>query len=88
MANSQGSSAAGPLSSPQAYATPPVYGTGSEGFVDPSWYVDSGASTHVTHDLKSLSQVSEYGGQDALIVGDGSGLKTSHSSNIAFSTQS
>ena len=54
--------------------------------MDPSWYVDSGASTHVTHDMKSLSQISEYGGHDSLIVGDGSGLKITHTGKVVFPT--
>lgn len=36
---------------------------------DPSWYINSGASTHVTYDLSSMSQASKYSGYDWLIVG-------------------
>ena len=38
----------------------------------------------MTHDYKVLSQPSEYGGQDSLVVGDGTGLHISHTSNVTL----
>ncbi|KAL5840022.1 hypothetical protein ACOSQ4_012630 [Xanthoceras sorbifolium] len=34
---------------------------------DPSWYVDSGATYHITSNLNNLSLNSEYKGQDRLV---------------------
>ena len=36
--------------------------------------------------MKSLSQISEYGGPDSLVVGDGLGFKITHTGNVVLST--
>ena len=41
---------------------------------DPSWYFDSGASTHVTNNPDNLSFKSYYNGHDKVTVGNGQGL--------------
>jgi hypothetical protein len=38
------------------------------------WYMDSGASAHVTSDLNAFTSYSPYTGSDKLRVGDGKGL--------------
>lgn len=38
----------------------------------PAWIFDSGASHHVASDRSSLHNISEYGGPDEIILGDGS----------------
>lgn len=45
---------------------------------DPSWYVDSGATAHVTADLANLSLSSDYKGKEKLTVGNGNSLPISH----------
>lgn len=45
---------------------------------DPSWYVDSGATNHLTADLNNLSMHSEFNGDDQIEVGNGMGLTISH----------
>lgn len=51
---------------------PAAFSPRSDGYMLlPPWYVDSGAPAHATNDLKPLSQASEYGGNDSLIVGVG-----------------
>ena len=42
--------------------------------VDPSWYFNNGASTHVTNNLDNLSFKSNYHGHDKVIVGNGQAL--------------
>lgn len=39
------------------------------------WFLDSGATHHVTHDLNNLSKYMPYEGFDALQIGDGTGMK-------------
>lgn len=41
---------------------------------DQGWYVDSGASNHLTPDPQNLQTKTEYNGQEVFHVGNGSGL--------------
>ncbi|KAI3826502.1 hypothetical protein L1987_00550 [Smallanthus sonchifolius] len=43
-----------------------------------NWLLDSGASHHVTNDLKALSLHAPYDGTEELIIGDGSSLTITH----------
>lgn len=54
---------------------------------DQNWYVDSGATNHVTADLQNLSIKSDCKGKGKLIVGNGSELKISHIGDIFLSSQ-
>ena len=42
--------------------------------VDPNWYVDSGATHHLTADIANLAAHSEYQGPDRVRMGNGTGL--------------
>jgi hypothetical protein len=42
------------------------------------WYLDSGATHHVTSDLNNLTTFNTYEGHDTLHVGNGTGLKILH----------
>lgn len=44
-----------------------------------NWYFDSGASTHVTHDLANLSQSQPCHTGDGVLVGNGNSLPIAHS---------
>lgn len=46
--------------------------------VDPAWYVDSGASNHVTAVKENLIEAREYNGKESLAVGNGNELQISH----------
>lgn len=46
--------------------------------------MDNGALTHVSHDLKSLSQAFEYEVTNSLIVGDYNKFKISHVDNLSI----
>jgi len=37
---------------------------------DPAWFIDSGASNHVTTDKVNLHTVKKYEGKEKLLVGD------------------
>ncbi|KAK9144280.1 hypothetical protein Sjap_004183 [Stephania japonica] len=41
---------------------------------DSSWYMDSGASSHITSDPSQLGNCTPYGGNDSLMVGNGTYL--------------
>lgn len=43
-----------------------------------SWFLDSGANSHVTYDLSNLNVGSEYQGTERVHLGNGSGLNISH----------
>ncbi|KAL5766826.1 hypothetical protein ACOSP7_017443 [Xanthoceras sorbifolium] len=45
---------------------------------DPAWYIDSGATNHITADLNNLSLKNEYKGNEKLAVGNGNLLPISH----------
>lgn len=59
---------------------------------DPNWYIDSGASSHITPEAHNLMAKNEYSGQELVHVGNGAGLeinsighsfiKTSHSNHV------
>ncbi|KAH9699266.1 retrovirus-related pol polyprotein from transposon RE1 [Citrus sinensis] len=51
----------------------------SEGdFADQGWYIDSGATHHLTNNLQNLSPAKEYSGNHLLHDGNGQGLHISH----------
>lgn len=41
---------------------------------DNNWYLDSGATNHMTADASTLSQRGDYYGNDQIIVGNGQAL--------------
>lgn len=45
---------------------------------NPSWYVDFGASNHITTDLNNLSIHDAYSGNDQVFIGNGMKLAISH----------
>jgi hypothetical protein len=50
------------------------------------WIMDTGASHHITQDLQQLSLAQPYQGSDQVQVGDGTGLKISHTGQTFIST--
>jgi hypothetical protein len=51
-----------------------------------SWFLDSGATTHVTPDLNCLSSSQPYTGTDVVHMGNGTCLKISHIGSTILST--
>ncbi|PKU65158.1 Retrovirus-related Pol polyprotein from transposon TNT 1-94 [Dendrobium catenatum] len=43
------------------------------------WYLDSGASSHMTNNQDNMTQSSNYNGSDQVIVGDGRAIPIAHS---------
>ncbi|KAL4563337.1 hypothetical protein LXL04_027378 [Taraxacum kok-saghyz] len=58
--------------------TTPVANVTTSSPASPSWLFDTGASNHVTSDRHNLHSVSEYGGPDEVVLGDGTGLPISN----------
>jgi histone deacetylase 1/2 len=46
--------------------------------VDPTWYMDTGATDHITSDLDRLAIREVYNGNERVHVGNGAGLHISH----------
>ncbi|KAJ4768699.1 hypothetical protein LUZ62_079074 [Rhynchospora pubera] len=44
----------------------------------PNWFIDSGATTHVTSDINNLSSYQAYNGSEAVHIGNGTGLFIAH----------
>ena len=54
--------------------------------VDTNWYVDSGASDHVTADLEKMSVRDKYGGHDQVHTTNGSGMRISNIGHASLHT--
>ncbi|OMP03555.1 hypothetical protein CCACVL1_02371 [Corchorus capsularis] len=52
-----------------------------------NWLLDTGASHHVTSEARSLQDLEKYGGNDELVIGDGSGLPITHTGSISIPTK-
>ena len=54
---------------------------------DPNWYLDSGTTHHITHDLTNLNvRADEYQGLDQIHVGNGKSLPIKHIGTSQLST--
>ncbi|KAL9425249.1 hypothetical protein AB3S75_032230 [Citrus x aurantiifolia] len=63
----------------QSQAPRAAFLTTSEGeMADQGWYIDSGATHHLTNNLQNLNLGKEYSGNQLLHVGNGQGLYISH----------
>lgn len=52
------------------------------------WYLDFGATNHVTANLGNLSLHSDYSSNDSVAVGNGKGLPISHIGSTTFTHDS
>ena len=53
---------------------------------DSSWYLDSGATNHITVDLNNLSLQHDYKGKDKITIGHGHTLSISHTGSTLISS--
>lgn len=51
---------------------------------DSHWIMDSGTTHHLTSDLHNLNLHKPYNGDDAVVIGDGTGLKISHTGSLSL----
>jgi hypothetical protein len=56
--------------------------------VDPNWYVDTGATNHITSDLERLATKERYTGGDQILVANGAGLSITHIGNSFIASSS
>ena len=54
--------------------------------VDPNWYLDTGATDHITSDLDRLAIRERYHGGEKVHVGNGTGLRISHIGHSSINT--
>jgi histone deacetylase 1/2 len=54
--------------------------------VDPAWYMDTGATDHLTHELSKLNPRESYSGHDQVRTADGSGMHISHIGHASLLT--
>ena len=68
---------------PQALATMAL----NEEEKDPTFYIDSGATTHITNNVGKMTQITPYKGNDAIFVGNGEALRISHIGEARLKTK-
>lgn len=69
------------LGSPYGHSSKPSsdnFVAAQSSFSDPSWFVDSGATNHITSNLSNLSLHTPYNGGDRVTVGNGKKLPITH----------
>ena len=72
------------LLAPQPTLPRPLRASCSLNGPEPSyWYMDTGASTHMTLDLSHLDQASNYTGKDRAVVRNGASLPITHTGTIS-----
>ena len=54
--------------------------------IDTNWYMDSGATHHLTGDLNNLSVQDKYKGRDRVNTADGNGMHISHIGHTTICT--
>jgi hypothetical protein len=54
---------------------------GSSYGMDTNWYIDTGATDHITSKLDKLSMKEKYGGQEKIQSANGSGMRISYIDN-------
>jgi histone deacetylase 1/2 len=55
-----------------------THGATTSYHVDPTWYMDTGATDHLTHELSKLNPRESYTGHDQVRTADGSGMRITH----------
>ncbi|KAH9745458.1 retrovirus-related pol polyprotein from transposon RE2 [Citrus sinensis] len=64
-----------------------AYVANFEGPSNKGWYLDSGATHHLTNNMENMHVRDEFNGNDKLIIGNGKGLSITHIGSTTFSIQ-
>ncbi|KAH9723193.1 retrovirus-related pol polyprotein from transposon RE1 [Citrus sinensis] len=73
-----------------AYKPPPnrnpkaAYLADMDGAADANWYLDSGATHHLTNDMRNMTMAESFAGNSKLIIGNGTGLHITHVGNAVL----
>ena len=67
------------------YAPAEAYVANFKSFANDGWYLDSGATHHLTNNMENLHFKEDYKGTDQLIIENGQGLSISHISHAFLS---
>ena len=63
---------------------PKAYLNNYEGPADEGWYLDNGATHHLTNNMANMNVREEFRGSDQLVIGNGQGLPITHIGNACF----
>ena len=79
-----------PVSSYQseAFTFSEAYVANLEGSSDEGWYLDSGATHHITNNMGNMHVREEFRGADQLTIGNGQGVIITHIGDACFSYKS
>ena len=72
----------------EAFTFPEAYVANLEGSSDEGWYLDSGATHHITNNIGNMHVREEFRGLDQLTIGNGQGLIITHIGDACFSYKS
>ncbi|KAH9671623.1 retrovirus-related pol polyprotein from transposon RE1 [Citrus sinensis] len=67
-----------------SYSPRAAYMANCEGPADEGWYLDSGATHHLTNNMANMHIREEFKGNDQLIIGNGQGLPITHVGNASL----
>ena len=67
-----------------SYSPGAAYMANFEGPADEGWYLDSGATHHLTNNMANMHIREEFKGNDQLIIGNGQGLPITHVGNASL----
>ncbi|KAH9762149.1 retrovirus-related pol polyprotein from transposon RE2 [Citrus sinensis] len=73
-----------------AYKPPPnrnpkaAYLSDKDGAADANWYLDSGATHHLTNDMRNMTMAESFAGNSKLIIGNGTGLHITNVGNVVL----
>ena len=62
----------------EAFTLPEAYVANVEGSTDEGWYLDSGATHHITNNMANMHVREEFKCSDQLTIGNGQGLVITH----------
>lgn len=69
----------------EAFTLPEAYVANLEGSADKGWYLDSGATRHITNSMVNMHVREEFKGSDQFTIGNGQDLPITHIGDACFS---
>ena len=72
----------------EAFTLPEAYVANVKGSTDEGWYLDSGATHHITNNMANMHVREEFKDSDQLTIGNGQGLIITHIGDACFNHKS